>query len=186
MSLDIGQAVLLALPFGRCSTQQLVQVAEWSKRFGNGELRLSFTRGILLPKVADEHIPALIDEAGCAGFITESNDARLSLIACAGRPDCGGAFTTAPADALRIAEACGNLLREGATVHVSGCPKGCAHPGKADITLVGRDDGRYDVVPDGSTRDASFLHLSIDEIMSRLLPLNTLDDLHSSFPERQK
>ena len=180
-----GQAVLLALPFGRCRTEQLVQAAAWSERFGKGEIRLSFTRGILLPKIAGEHVSALIDEAGRAGFIAQPDDVRLSLIACPGGPDCGSALTSAPADALRIAERCGDLLRQGATLHVSGCPKGCAHPGKADLTLVGRRDGRYDIVPNASTRDAASLHLSLEELMSRLSTSNTLDDLHGAFSEGQ-
>jgi precorrin-3B synthase len=164
----------------------LAQAAAWSERFGNGEIRLSFTRGILLPEIADEHVASLLDEADHAGFITDAGDPRLSLIACPGRPDCGSALTSAPADALRIAEACGDLLQGGATLHVSGCPKGCAHPGNADLTLVGRDDGRYGVVPNGSTRDAASCHLSVDDFMTRLLPLKTLDDLRRAFPERTR
>ncbi|MDF2972723.1 MAG: precorrin-3B synthase [Microvirga sp.] len=183
LSLDKKSALLLALPFGRCNAEQLVQVAAWSERFSSGELRLSFTRGLLLPKIADEHVPALIDEAGRAGFITDPADPRLSLFACPGQPDCGSGLTAAPADALRIAQSCGTLLREGATLHVSGCPKGCARPGKADLTLVARDDGRYDVVPDGSTHDASSIHHSIDEIMLRLLTLTSTDSLRRAFPE---
>jgi precorrin-3B synthase len=127
---------------------------------------------------------AVIGEASLGDFITDASDPRLSLIACPGRPDCGSAFTSAPADALRLAEACPELLKGGANLHVSGCPKGCAHPGKADLTLVGRHDGRYDIVANGSTRDASSLHLSIDEIMSRLSPLNIVQDLPHAFPER--
>ncbi|KFG70209.1 precorrin-3B synthase [Microvirga sp. BSC39] len=183
MSHGNGQAVLLALPFGRCRTEQLVEAAAWSERFGSGEIRLSFTRGILLPMIADEHVSALIDEASRAGFITVPNDVRLSLSACPGRPDCGSALTPAPADALRLAESCGDLLRQGATLHVSGCTKGCAHPGRADLTLVGRHGGRYDIVPNGSTRDAASLHLSLEELMSRLSPSNTLDDLRGAFSE---
>jgi len=99
---------------------------------------------------------------------------------------CASGLTPAPADALRIAGACGDLLAQGTALHVSGCPKGCAHPGKADLTLVGRPDGRYDVVPDGSTRDVSPLHLSIDEIMTRLLPAQTSDDLRRAFSERAR
>ncbi len=183
LPLNIGQAVLLALPFGRCNTEQLVQVADWSERLSGSELRLSFTRGLLLPKVAHEHVSALIDEADRAGFITEADDPRLSLFACPGQPDCGSGLTTAPADALRIAQSCRTLLQDGATLHVSGCPKGCAHPGKANLTLVARDDGRYDVVPDGSTRDASSIHHSNDEIMLRLSTLTSTDALRRAFPE---
>ncbi|MEA2726013.1 MAG: precorrin-3B synthase, partial [Acetobacteraceae bacterium] len=36
----------------------------------------------------------------------------------------------------------------GIVIHVSGCEKGCAHPGSAAVTLVARD-GRYDLVRDG-------------------------------------
>ena len=67
-----GHAVLLALPFGRCSTAQLDQAAEWSKHFGQGEIRLSFTRGILLPGIAGEHVSTLLAEASRAGFITDA------------------------------------------------------------------------------------------------------------------
>jgi precorrin-3B synthase len=49
--------------------------------------------------------------------------------------------------------------------------------------LVARDDGRYDVVPDGSTRDASSIHHSIDEIMLRLSTLTSTDSLRRAFPE---
>jgi precorrin-3B synthase len=181
-----GHAVLLALPFGRCSTAQLDQAARWSEHFGQGEIHLSFTRGILLPGIAGEHVLTLLAEASRAGFIIDPDDPRLSLIACPGKPDCGSALTSAPADALRLASACSDLLGQGAVVHVSGCPKGCAHPGKADLTLVGRADGGYDVVPNGTTRDASSLHLSIDEIMTRLLPTKTSADLHRAFPENMR
>jgi precorrin-3B synthase len=181
-----GHAVLFALPFGRCGTEQLLQVAQWTERCGTAEIRLSFTRGILLPGIADEHLSTLIAEASRAGFVTDANNPRLSLLACPGKPDCASALTPAPADALRLAGICGDLLAQGTNLHVSGCPKGCAHPGKADLTLVGRADGRYDVVPRGSTRDVSTLHLSIDEIMTRLLLSKTSADLHRAFPERTR
>ena len=41
----------------------------------------------------------------------------------------------------------------GSLVHVSGCAKGCAHPGAAPWTLVG-DGGRYDLVRNGRAGDA--------------------------------
>jgi len=181
-----GKAALLALPFGRCSAAQLARAARWSEHFGQGEIRLSFTRGILLPLGSGAHTPTLLAEAREAGFIVDSDDPRLSLVACPGRPACGSALTAAPADAIRIAESCGDLLRSGMSVHLSGCPKGCARPGRADLTLVGRSDGRYDVVPGGTTRDASLTHLSLDEIMTRLLPLKSSADLRRAFPERSR
>ncbi|TKW73506.1 MAG: precorrin-3B synthase, partial [Bradyrhizobium icense] len=37
--------------------------------------------------------------------------------------------------------------------HVSGCGKGCAHPGPVSVTLVATRDG-FDLVRCGSARDA--------------------------------
>ncbi|WP_230533660.1 precorrin-3B synthase [Microvirga roseola] len=183
--LDIagGKAPLLALSFGRCTSAQLEQAAAWSERFGAGEIRLSFTRGILLPGLAEAHLTTVLGEARDSGFIIEPRDPRLSFLACPGRPDCASALTPAPADALRLARAWSERLSQGTTLHVSGCRKGCAHPSRADLTLVGRDDGRYDVIPNGSTQDAARLHLSIEELMTRLLPLKTPDDPDRAFAE---
>jgi precorrin-3B synthase len=181
-----GKAVLLALPFGRCTDAQLELAASWSKRFGTSEIRLSFTRGILLPGVTQAHLTELLNEAAQSGFVTEAGDPRLSLHACPGKPDCASALMPAPADALRIAKTCSDLLSQGVTFHVSGCAKGCAHPGISDLTLIGRDDGRYGVVRHGCARDIPFLHLSVKEIMNRLLPLSSLDDLHRAFPENAR
>ncbi|MCB8820786.1 precorrin-3B synthase [Microvirga rosea] len=171
------QAVLLALPFGRCTSGQLEQVARWSERYDTREIRLSFTRGILLPGIADADLAILRDEARNAGFITDAYDHRLSLFACPGKPECKSAVSHAPTDALRIAGACGPLLARGASLHVSGCSKGCAHPSSATLTLVGRDGGGYDIVLNGSSQDAASCHLSIEELMRRLLPLDGSDDL---------
>ena len=58
--------------------------------------------------------------------------------------------------------------RRGATVHVSGCPKGCAHPGAADLTLVG-DAGAYRVVLGGTPRDAGPVDCLSTAILRRLV-----------------
>jgi precorrin-3B synthase len=184
LQLENSNAILLALPFGRCTGTQLEQAASWSERFGIVEIRLSFTRGILISKIAQNHLAGLLDEAAVSGFITEAGDPHLSLHACPGKPDCASGLTSAPADALKIAEACNKLLVQGAALHVSGCAKGCARPGKSDLTLVGRADGRYDIVHQGCSRDAPSLHLSVEDIMERLLPLTALDDLRSALVER--
>ena len=69
------------------------------------------------------------------------------------------------------------------TIHVSGCPKGCAHPGRADITLVGRENGAYGVVLDGSAGNGSLIEQSIEEIMGRLSVLKHPGDLRRAFEE---
>jgi precorrin-3B synthase len=124
-----------------------------------------------------------MDEARRCGFIVDRDDPRLNVAACPGKPACARAWTPAQEDALRIAEAARALLAGGATIHVSGCPKGCAHPGAADLTLVGRENGSYGVVVGGSSRDAPLTERSTEEIMTRLSGLKNPGDLLRPFEE---
>jgi precorrin-3B synthase len=90
----------------------------------------------------------------------DPSDPRLRTAACIGAPGCGAATVPAPADAATLS-AC---LPPGRFLHVSGCGKGCAHPGAADVTLVGRDGG-YDLVRNGSAGDAPALRgLALDDV----------------------
>ena len=51
------------------------------------------------------------------------------------------------------------------SVHVSGCSKGCALPGKAAFTVIGRD-GKFDLVRDGCSWDQpEFFSLSKTQVL---------------------
>jgi precorrin-3B synthase len=173
-------ALLAALPFGRCEAAVLDRAAAWSERFGCGEVRLSFTRGLLLPGIADSGIAALVAEVRETGLIVDSADPRLQVIACPGAPACAAASAPTQAHAALLAEALRPLLARGATVHVSGCAKGCAHPGRADLTLVGGSPA-YAVLAGGAPADATPLHLTLDEIMTRLAPIDSPDAIAPAF-----
>ena len=179
---DERSALLAALPFGRCDANLLGRAADWSDRYGTGELRLSPWRGVALPGIAPADVPALAVEARAAGLILNPTDPRLAVFACPGQPACASATTDIHGDATRLAEAARAVLMAGAKVHVSGCPKGCAHPGSADLTLVG-DGGAYRVVPGGSPRDAALTRLPFDEILRRLSAVPAFKGLTSAFTE---
>jgi sulfite reductase beta subunit-like hemoprotein len=83
-------------------------------------------------------------------------------------------------DAARLAVAARPLLQTGSQIHVSGCAKGCAHPGAAALTLVG-DNGAYRPVVDGTPRDPGLARLTIDDIEQRLSLVETRADLVSRF-----
>jgi precorrin-3B synthase len=179
-----GQAALLgALPFGRCHAAQIDTVADWAERFGCGEVRVSFTRGFLIPGLAPERVRALAEEARGAGFILDAADPRLSVLACPGRPACASAFTRVQADAAQIAESARKLLAAGMTVHISGCTKGCAHPRAAALTLVGGSDGLYRTIIGGSAQDPALSSLPLSEIIRRLRDLPESGILAEAFHE---
>ena len=173
-------SVVLALPFGRCDADQLARIADWAERFGGGEVRLSPWRGIVIPEVRRQDLRTLIALASGAGLIIEPADPRLAVFACPGQPDCVNASVMTRRDAARLAAAARPLLQTGGQIHVSGCAKGCAHPGPAALTLVG-DNGAYQVVVEGSPRDPAVDRLSIDDIERRLSSVDTRADLVSRF-----
>ncbi len=123
---------LAALPFGQTDADTLARLA-------------NRVDGVRTTPWRAFHLDAPADLAGL-GFITGPADPRGHLSACIGAPGCASATVAARADAAFLAS------RGIIGVHVSGCAKGCAHPG-ATRTLVGRA-GRYDLVRHGRAVDA--------------------------------
>ena len=179
------KSLLLVLPYGRCDAAILDEVASWCERFGTGEVRLSPGRGIAVPGIRDAEAAEAIALAADAGLIVAGDDPRLNLVACPGTPACANASTATHRDADRIAAAGGRLLAGGARVHVSGCPKGCALPGPAELTLVG-ENGVYRVVLGGSPGDTPLFRLPVDAIAARLADVRGTADLMQAFTREQQ
>jgi precorrin-3B synthase len=86
------------------------------------------------------------------GIVAEACDPLLRIAACTGAPACEAAY----AETRALAAALAPHLPAQARLHVSGCAKGCAHPGAADVTLVATSDG-FDLVRNGAARDVPAL-----------------------------
>ena len=86
------------------------------------------------------------------GLVTEADDPILRVIACPGAPACREAHAETRALAAELAA----HIPADSRLHVSGCTKGCAHPGPAPLTLVATADG-FDLIRDGSARDTPVL-----------------------------
>jgi precorrin-3B synthase len=132
-----GEFILLAPAFAQTTAAGLRALADL---VGNATLRTTPHRAFRLDGA---HDPAPFARAG---FITDPTDPRLTLSACPGAPACASASVRARADATLLA------ARGVRDVHVSGCAKGCAHPGPA-TTLVGIG-GRYGFIRYGRAGDA--------------------------------
>ena len=131
---------LAALAFGQCPAETLAALAAL------GPLRTTPWRMLLIEGLSMRpDIPGLIDDA---------DDPLLRVIACTGAPACPQALQpTRP-----MARAMAPHLPPGATLHLSGCSKGCAHPGRAALTLVGQPGG-WGLVRNGTAADpATPLH----------------------------
>lgn len=137
----------VALPFGRLTAATLRALA-------TGPLRLTPWRSVLVGAVV----------APAPDWIIDPADPRLRVSACPGKPSCGSASVVTRELAAGLAP----HLPGSASLHVSGCAKGCAHPRSADITLTGRM-GRFDLIRNGRACDPPALQdLSIDDVHTLL------------------
>ncbi|MCO5090635.1 precorrin-3B synthase [Bosea sp. (in: a-proteobacteria)] len=160
-------AALIGLPFGRCDAATLDRLGAHAE--AGAEVRFSPWRGLAFRDLGLAQAERLLALAGELGLVTRDDEPRLSVQACTGSPACSRAETPAMADAAALAGAAADLIARGATFHVSGCVKACAHPAAADLTLVGRA-GRYDVVCGGTARDEPIATLDLSAIVARLQP----------------
>lgn len=141
-------ALAVALPFGQCGAATLAALAADAP--GITDFRFAPGRR-LLALGSREACEALNIRAAALGFVTDTDDPRLSVAACAGAPACASGHF----DAKRLGARAADMLPAGfaGTVHVSGCPKGCAHPAPAAFALVGTDAG-VTLVQAGRAADA--------------------------------
>jgi precorrin-3B synthase len=128
------------LPFGSASAEDWTAIAEWAERFGRGEIRILPQR-VLLPGVTASDRGRLSELAQQRHFTVERARPALQLVACSGAPACRSARGETRRLALELAALLEGELSGDATLHVSGCEKGCAWSGAADITLVHGSDG---------------------------------------------
>jgi precorrin-3B synthase len=105
---------------------------------------------------------AVLPEA--PGLITDPADARLRVLACSGSPACPQALQKTRGLARSLAPA----VPHGRILHVSGCAKGCAHPGRADLTLTATAKG-FAVLRGGRAMDMPTRILPVDAITPALV-----------------
>ncbi|MGJ4857455.1 precorrin-3B synthase [Labrys sp. La1] len=138
-----------AAPFGRLDAGQLEGLAAIAARHG-ATLRLTPWRAILLAPLAVD----VTTEVSSLGLVVDPDDPRLAIAACPGSPSCLSGEAPAQADAARLAPVLAGFIERGASVHVSGCAKGCARRAPASITLVGQG-GRYGIAFDADSKAPS-------------------------------
>lgn len=133
--------IVAAASFGRIEASSLTRLAVICEKYGNGEVIFSPSRNVILPYVSQENADSALQELEGCGFIINNNDARRNIHACVGSPACSSGLGDTRELAHKWAQLFPNLMQ---TVHISGCSKGCAYRGKADITITATGDG-YDI-----------------------------------------
>ncbi|SMO75723.1 precorrin-8X methylmutase [Paracoccus laeviglucosivorans] len=144
----VPQGQLLGFAFGQITADQLAAV--------DAPVRLTPWRMLLLETPSQGRI---------LGTIKAPGDPMLRISACTGAPRCPQGL----ADVRRLARRLAPLLGP-RTLHVSGCAKGCAHRGRADLTLVAVAADRFDLIRDGTVVDAAVARAQADDIPRLIAP----------------
>lgn len=129
-----------APPFGNLPAEMLEAIVAACHAAGGIGLRLTPWRVVLATGIADG--AACAADLAALGLIVRADDPRRGVTACVGAPACHRASAPTRTDAALIATRLGRDLD--ATIHLSGCAKGCGRPRGAGWSMVVRD-GRYDI-----------------------------------------
>lgn len=168
---------------GRLTTQPRVAIKSIVDSLA-GDVRLTPNQNLVIAGVDESdraEVDRLIETSGLAGGQGPSAIRRHAM-ACVALPTCGLAMAEAerylPDLVTRIEELADRhgIADEPITIRMSGCPNGCSRPYLAEIGLVGRAPGRYNLYF-GAAFDGSRLNrLDLDnaneaDILARIAEL---------------
>jgi precorrin-3B synthase len=144
-------ALRIALPFGQMEATRLAALSAVAARAGILWLKPAPDHALVFAG-PEQACAEVLDHAEKSGFITNTGDPLEKISACPGAPSCrSGRYATH--DTGRFAARDALALFDGSVrLHLSGCAKGCAHPGPAALTFVGADAGTH-LVFEGKTSD---------------------------------
>src|SRR5579885_202966 len=129
----------------------LRQVAE---KYTDLEFRLTPNQNVILARVLEEDkdaINELLIEHGIKTGLRQTTPLHAVALACPALPTCGLALAESermlPGLLDRIEKLCQEVGLDGEEIiiHSTGCPNGCARPYTAEIGLVGKAPGRYQI-----------------------------------------
>jgi sulfite reductase (NADPH) hemoprotein beta-component len=142
------RAVVLSLkktgvPPGDATAEQMDLVADWSERYGFGEIRVSHEQNLILPDVRAGQLHALWQDARSHGLGTPNLGLISDIIACPGGDFC----SLANAKSIPIAEAIQRRFDDldfqhdigELNLNISGCMNSCGHHHAGHIGILGVD-----------------------------------------------
>jgi sulfite reductase (NADPH) hemoprotein beta-component len=154
---------------------------------GLAQFHLTPNQNVVLAFISPAHraeVVALLAEHGLDQ--TAVAPTRGLALACVGLPTCGLAMAESErylddfVDRVETLQSRHGIDERPITVRITGCPNGCARPYLAEIGLVGKAPGRYNLYL-GAAFDGSRLNAPYAESLSEAEILTRLDSLFGSY-----
>lgn len=137
---------------GRMCADDLQSLADLADAESGGEVRVTPWRNVVLPTTHSHKVQTGLQQLH---MYTEGNDPVQSVVACAGSTGCssGTADTQAHGRTLIALLRTLPVAKRSASVHLSGCAKGCAGTARSAFTLIAQDTlDTYDVYSNASVQ----------------------------------
>lgn len=130
----------LAMPTGRATGAQIIELARLADRYGSGAIRLTIGQNAIIPDVPDAALPRLLEEPLLQQLRYDPSPVARGTVVCTGKDFCALALIETKTYARELITA---IERTGAatrplSVHWSGCPSGCGNHQVSDIGFVGK------------------------------------------------
>lgn len=144
---DGSKAVVVSVPLGIVSSEQLERLADIAEQAGAGDLRITRDQNVALLGVPADKVALVAAGVKAIGFdVPESAEAVPDVLSCPGTTTCRIGITNSQTFARQaLEEANADPAAKGLSVHVSGCQNSCGLHHVADFGLHGmakKIDGR--------------------------------------------
>jgi sulfite reductase (NADPH) hemoprotein beta-component len=157
-----------------------------------GDFRLTANQNIIIANVPKQNRAAVEALVAEHGLTSGASALRRNAMACVALPTCGLALAESErylpdlVTALEDRLAARGLAEDEIVIRMTGCPNGCARPYLAEIGLVGKGPGRYNLYL-GAAFDGSRLSKLYAEDLEHAGIIDTLDPLFAAYAaERQR
>jgi sulfite reductase (NADPH) hemoprotein beta-component len=191
---DNGRAHLtLFIENGRLKDIAGVQMMTGLRRIAemhDGDLRLTANQNVIIADVRPENRQAIEALVAEHGLTAQASALRRNSMACVALPTCGLALAESERylpDLLTALEerlALRGLAEDEIVIRMTGCPNGCARPYLAEIGLVGKGPGRYNLYL-GAAFDGSRLSKLYAEDLDHGGIITTLDPLFAAYAKER-
>jgi sulfite reductase (NADPH) hemoprotein beta-component len=187
LTLFIENGRLRDIPGGAQLLTGLRRIAE----IHDGDFRLTPNQNVIVANVTQKNrnaIEALITEHG---LVAGASPLRRNAMACVALPTCGLALAESERylpDLVTILEerlAAHGLSEDEIVIRMTGCPNGCARPYLAEIGLVGKGPGRYNLYL-GAAFDGSRLSKLYAEDLDHKAIIEKLDPLFAAYAAERR
>lgn len=127
------------VPVGRMTSEQVIELAEAAKKYGNGEIRTCNSQNVVIPNIPNEKVDELLAEPVFEKITIAPKSFIGYSVACTGIEYCNLALVETKETTKQLAKYLDEKIELDVPIrlHMVGCPNSCGQRQIADIGLQG-------------------------------------------------